>query len=253
MRRVSLLLIAFALVSVALFATSTWAQSPNRVGLVVRYGDGEVVTRCIEFDEAAISGLDVLLRSGLKVVYSAGGVGATVCKIGRDGCDDPAHCFCRCRGNKCEYWSYWHLVDGEWQYSGVGASDYKVRPGAVEGWVWGVGTISNAPRPPLIGFDDICRRPTYTPTDTPPPPSPTTTSTPCPPTPTPTAVRIPSATPRPRASPTMTCTPRPSPAPTTIGTAAVVKGRPVAGILSFFLLLVILGTIGVVVGRRQRR
>ncbi|RLC66222.1 MAG: hypothetical protein DRI48_05180, partial [Chloroflexi bacterium] len=63
-----LLLSSLTLANVGPHLPGTQAQSPNRVGLVVRFGDGSLVTRCVEFSEPEISGYDVLTRSGLNVV-----------------------------------------------------------------------------------------------------------------------------------------------------------------------------------------
>lgn len=222
------------------------AQALNRVALVVQYGDGSLSTHCVEFAEPQITGLDVLLRSGLEVIYLGGGLGTAICKIGPQGCDDPGNCFCACKGTGCMYWSYWHWKDGAWQYSSAGASSYVVEPGSVEGWTWGKGTASGAPRPPDVRFEDIChadlsqtnRSPAPLPTSTAMPthavrpadvPGPLPTRTPVPPMPTavtlstrevvllaPTAVPLPTQTSRP--DPTATFQPISSP------TAALSKG-----------------------------
>jgi len=168
------------------------AQAPNQVALVVQTEPGVYTTHCIPFSEAEISGLEVLLRSGLNIVYRGGSsMGAAVCKIGDRGCDNPANCFCECRGAACLYWSYWHLMGAEWQYAALGAS-YAVRPGAVVGWVWGIGTPSDAPEPPSIRFADVCQPATSTP-----PPTPTSTATD---TPLPTGTPLPTRTPSPTAT-----------------------------------------------------
>jgi hypothetical protein len=146
------------------------AQSGNRAGLVVRFGDGSLVTRCIEFSESEISGYDLLTRAGLNVVAAFdSGMGAAICAIEGTGC--PVESCLTCATPK--YWSYWHLADGSWTYSQGGSSIYKVRNGAVEGWAWG-----NGDPPPATALDQICAPP---PTDTPSPP----TDTPIPPTDTP--------------------------------------------------------------------
>jgi hypothetical protein len=204
--------LAISSTSPLLIDTIARAQAPNRVALVVQYGDGTVYTQCVEFAEDEITGLDVLLRADLGVVYSGGGASAQVCKIGPDGCDSPGNCFCQCSGTDCKYWSYWHLVDGAWQYSPVGGGLYKVRDGAVEGWTWGIGTPSDAPQPPRTAFEDVCAPPTATPppTDTPPPTATATATEPPPATalptvtatqtvPPPTTTPIPAATPQPDA------------------------------------------------------
>lgn len=140
------------------WAGSTAAQQPNRAGLVVVHEDG-VVQKCVTFHEEEISGYDVLERSGLALIPMAGGaLGISICSIDHHGCDYPAEdCFCRCQGTPCIYWSYWHLVDGEWHYSSLGAASYRVRHGDVEGWVWGEGEYARSgQQPPKVRFEDIC-------------------------------------------------------------------------------------------------
>ena len=179
-------ILASVVILIALFSTAlTQADGPNQVGLVVVHGDGNVATRCIEFEENEISGYDVLDRSGLDLnIEPSGGMGVTVCRIDNEGCTFPQEpCFCQCMGggSSCVYWSYWHLDSDSWQYSGAGASYHSVSHGDVEGWVWGLGTITEATPPPVIPFDEICALPTSTPvpTDTATPePSPTPTDTP---------------------------------------------------------------------------
>ena len=166
------------------------AQSPNRAGLVVRFGDGSVSTRCVEFSEAEIGGYDLLRRSGLEVVTAFDpGKGALVCKIDHEGC--PANdCLCAFPPN---FWSYWLMTNGQWQFSPIGTSGRMVSNGQVDGWSWGPGTAETGTAPPLLPFDQICAPP---PTDTPVPPSPTPvlpTETPLPPSPTP----APTSTPEP--------------------------------------------------------
>ena len=173
------------------------AQAPNQVGLVVQLGDGTLITRCIGFDEAEINSYDLLLRSGLNVVVSGDStVGLTVCSIEDEGCP-ASDCFCQCKGSTCTYWSYWHLIDGAWQYSALGASGHVAAPGSVEGWSWG-----EAEPPPAVPFAELCVPP---PTDTP-VPTPTWTPSPTP---------APTDTPTPTLEPTVTWTPSPTPVPPT--------------------------------------
>lgn len=142
------------------------AQGPHRAGLVVQFGDGAVVTRCISFSEDEISGEELLRRSGLTVLFDyTSGLGARVCKIESEGCDVPAEdCWCRCQGMPCQYWAYFYVSDGVWRYSGLGGSNRTVYDGDIEGWVWGDGRTT----PPLFSLDDICEVETisHTPTAT---------------------------------------------------------------------------------------
>ncbi|MGQ9667163.1 MAG: hypothetical protein ACUVWB_07600 [Anaerolineae bacterium] len=188
------LALACLLMSAALFAGAPSAQAngPNHAGLVVRFGNGSVWSGCIAFTEPQITGLELLRRSGLSVIIEEGGVyGGAVCKIGSDGCDFPyTSCFCQCEGADCLYWAYYHLQNGAWQYSNVGAGNYWVRPGDVEGWAWGSGTYGmNGALPPAVTFDQVCPPPaTNTPT-----PAPAATATATPPA---------TATPSPTSTPT---------------------------------------------------
>lgn len=175
----------------ALFIAALWlphrldAQSTNRAGLVIAYGEGQASTYCVSFSESSISGLELLQRAGVPFEVEVGGVGAAVCSIDGVGC--PAtDCFCQCSGNSCSYWSYWHLLGGAWQFSGVGADAYQVENEAVDGWSWGSGNVGSGSEPPLFTFDQICgsqTEPTATPTNTP--------------TPVPTDTPVPTATPEP--------------------------------------------------------
>jgi len=173
------------LITATAFSPSAKAQQPNRVALIVDFGDSHI-TRCIEFSESKITGYDVLRRSGLEIVADTSDpMGVAICDINNTSGCPASNCFCKCQGSPCRYWAYHHLVNGSWQYSQLGASNYQVKDGDVEGWAWGEGSMGGeGSKPPLIPFDQICAPPatdTPTPTNTPIPP----TSTPIPPTNTP--------------------------------------------------------------------
>ena len=250
------LLVPFLLLLVAL-ALPAQAQEgqPHRAGLVVRHGDGRVVTRCVTFGEESISGEQLLSRSGLAVTFAAyGGLGYGVCAIDGEGCDSR-DCFCQCRGATCAYWTYSHRQpDGSWAISGVGASTWRLRDGDVDGWAWGDGSVA----PPSLSLDEIC----LTPVASPPPPSVTVS-----PRPSVIASPHPSATPSPRPSaspsphPSITPSPRPSvpaspslspspssPAPTS--SLFPVSQSPNYLLFAFFVLLLAGGLIW---AQRRRR
>jgi hypothetical protein len=156
-----LLLLALA----ALFTREVGrAQDLNRAGLVVQFGDGNVVTACVPFVEDAITGADLLRYSGLDVILDpTSSMGEAVCKIDAggfaNGCEFPLEdCFCQCQGNECEYWAYFHLKDGAWEYSQVGAGNWQVRHGDVEGWAWSLSAMNGEvnTEPPVITFEEIC-------------------------------------------------------------------------------------------------
>lgn len=128
----------------------------HQAGLVIDDGAGNVTTYCIPFDAPEISGLELLERSGRPLTLQTGGVGAAVCRLDGVGC--PEHdCFCACRGgDACVYWSYWHWQDGAWRYAPAGAAQVRLRPGDVDGWRWGPGSVTSAAPPPPLSFEDIC-------------------------------------------------------------------------------------------------
>ncbi|MCD6289971.1 MAG: hypothetical protein J7M34_05655, partial [Anaerolineae bacterium] len=172
-------LLGLIFLAAALPSVPASADGPNRVGLVVQFPD-HVFTTCITFNESKISGYDVLARSGLELsIDASSSYGVAVCGINGVGCSFPAEdCFCQCQGAHCVYWSYWHLKNGQWEYSQLGASNYFVQDGDVEGWYWGEGELNmTANPPPVFTFDALCAPPTPTPTST---PTATPTSTPVP-------------------------------------------------------------------------
>ena len=137
------------------------ADQPSQAGLVIRFDDGGLVTRCVEFQGGEITGSDLLVRSGLDIVIDAThGGGITVCKIEGTGCDYPVDaCFCQCMGNgPCGYWNYFYrqLGQDEWVYSPLGALLHQVEPGSVEAWVWGDG---HTPPDQALTFDVLCAAP----------------------------------------------------------------------------------------------
>ena len=132
------------------------ADGPNRAGIVVSFGDGRVESVCIEFDEAEISGSELLSRAGFSVVSGSGGDRTAVCMIDDMGCQNPADCWCRCHGADCRYWSYHTLEGGDWRYSAVGSSQRRVRDGDADGWAWGKGGVGSGAEPEPRTFDEMC-------------------------------------------------------------------------------------------------
>ena len=141
------------------WATVVGAQDGgSRAALVVRYEDGSVETKCVAFSEPAMTGEELLQRSGLAVVMDYNAMtGGAVCSIQGIGCS-VQDCFCRCQGADCQYWAYYHWVDGGWRYSQLGASGYQIKNGSLEGWSWGPGNFSSGTEPPAIKFEEICTR-----------------------------------------------------------------------------------------------
>ncbi|GAB4401857.1 MAG: hypothetical protein OHK0052_25260 [Anaerolineales bacterium] len=131
----------------------------------MEFANGNVETRCVDFEETQITGYDLLTRAGIPFDAAfTPGLGAAVCSINGQGCS-AENCFCKFP----DYWSYW-LNDGSgWTYSPSGSSAVVVRNGALNGWVWGSGDTP----PAAYAFEDICAPVAPPPTNTPIPPTPT--------------------------------------------------------------------------------
>lgn len=134
------------------------AQDQNQIGLIVQFDDETINTFCISFTGDSLSGYDVLQKSGLNILAAFDPIGAAICKIENTGCPTD-NCFCQSPPN---YWSYWHLLNNQWEYSQRGATLAQLQSGAVEGWRWGDG------QPPSVSYsiDEICVPATETPTPT---------------------------------------------------------------------------------------
>jgi hypothetical protein len=148
-------------------------DSTRQAGLVVQFPEGEPFTACVDLGpDGEATGEEVLRAAGFSTIidYSSGYGGGTVCKIADQGCDFPAEaCFCQCTmkpGDPCIYWTYFHLVDGQWRYANIGASGYTVRAGDVEGWVWGPGGTASGVMPPAVTFEQLCGAAATAPTAT---------------------------------------------------------------------------------------
>lgn len=214
--RVRVLLALLLMLGVATVGVN--ANGVNRAGLVVVHGDGRIVTRCIDFAEPQITGIELLQRSGLDLNVEASGMGATVCALDGAGCSFPQQsCFCQCEGAGCVYWSYWRWENDGWRYAQTGAANSTVLPGSLEGWVWGAGSVDSAQPPPGITFAAVCAAPTATATATAlptalPSPTPSETATALPPPAPPTSTQSETATALPPPAPP-TSTPSATPAP----------------------------------------
>lgn len=160
-------------------SSSLRAEQPNGAGLVIRFGDGQVITAYVTFTEPAITGIDLLQRAGIPVTVAPfGGLGLAVCAIAGQGC--PAEdCFCQAKRQPAWFWHYYGLTDdGRWVLHSVGASTRLLRDGDVDGWSW---TSGESGLPPLTieqlaqvhGFERAASSTTLTA-----PPSPTLGSAP---------------------------------------------------------------------------
>lgn len=128
-------------------AATCAGAGPNHAALVAEHADGSVVTRCVAFEAASITGEQLLDSSG--VAWSGetfGGNGRAVCAID----SEPAR-YASCPGSD----SYWAIFDsggsGKWQLSAVGISSLKLADGDAEGFRYVSSAGDPAPPPPAAG------------------------------------------------------------------------------------------------------
>ena len=110
------------------------AQQPNQAGLVIRYGDGHLIYRVVEFSEPEITGIGLLVRSQLALVTSAySGMGQGVCSFDGEGCP-LGNCFCKSHTNHAFFWHYYRLnADGTWSSMPFGPDSRKIHNGDIDG------------------------------------------------------------------------------------------------------------------------
>lgn len=110
----------------------------NTAGIVIQYPDGHVETYAVEFDEPSISALEALQRTGIGLDLD----GELICSIRGSGCPS-SDCFCGCPPpySPCYYWSYAHWNSRDWDFSAVGAGQYQLHDGDVDGFHWSEGQV----------------------------------------------------------------------------------------------------------------
>jgi hypothetical protein len=110
-------------------ASSCAGAGPNHAALVVEHGDGSIVTRCVSFGVASVSGEQMLNLSGMAWSgQSFGTFGEAVCAVDAE----PAH-YAVCPG-KDSYWAVFvSRGRGPWQLASVGISTLTLSDGDAEG------------------------------------------------------------------------------------------------------------------------
>jgi hypothetical protein len=136
-----------ALAPGAPLAATCAGAGPNHAALVVEHGDGSVVTRCVAFDTASITGEQLLDSSG--VAWSGqtfGGYGRAVCALD----SEPIH-YASCPGGD-SYWAVFNATGaGRWQLSALGISSLKLADGDALGFRYVSSSGDPAPPPPAAG------------------------------------------------------------------------------------------------------
>jgi len=136
----------------ALVAALLWAHPAgaalHHAGLVIEHSSGRLLTRCVAFAEAQITGMQLIERSN--VSYQAqtfGSMGSAICQLDGEPSSVPSNCF----GNG-PYWQYFHWQGG-WRQSMLGASSSMLRDGDIDGWRYADGA---GQAPASVSFAAIC-------------------------------------------------------------------------------------------------
>ena len=149
MRRLAVLLSAVTLATLAPLAPLApivprcAAAGSGRAALVVERGDGSVLTRCVSFGTATVTGEQLLNSSGVAWSgQSFGSYGQAVCALD----SEPAH-YASCPGQD-SYWAIFVSRGGRaWQLSSIGISSLTLADGDAEGFRY-VPAAANPAAPP---------------------------------------------------------------------------------------------------------
>ena len=112
------------------------AAAQHHATVVVSHLDPKMPTLrvCVPFDEAQISGHELLHRSGVEVGFSStyGGEGSAVCQVDNEPASYPPDCL----NTSGPYWSVWTAsYHGAWSYSrSSGVDRVTIRDGDSEGF-----------------------------------------------------------------------------------------------------------------------
>ncbi len=136
----------------ALVAALLWSHPAvaalHQAGLVIEHSSGRLLTRCVTFAEAQITGMQLIERSS--VSYQAqtfGSMGSAICQLEGEPSSVPSNCF-----GSGPYWQYFHW-QGAWRQSMLGASSSMLRDGDIDGWRYAAGA---GQAPPSVSFAAIC-------------------------------------------------------------------------------------------------
>ncbi|MFH1744445.1 MAG: hypothetical protein ABIH23_36035 [bacterium] len=146
MKRFAVLLLGVGL----LVPAAAWAAS--KAGLVIENSTGEVITRCVEFEEESITVLDLLQRSGFKLVTGEESGESRVCYLHDDGRSD---CTSIPGGL---IWSGYQHSGTDWTSLSLGVSSDMATDGVLFGFVCEPGGLPPTARrkPPARSFADVC-------------------------------------------------------------------------------------------------
>ncbi len=123
------------------------AWAANKAGIVIQNSTGEVVTRCVEFDEKTLTVQEILKESGFKLITKEFSFGAMICYLHNDGqidCSDHPEGW---------FWNFYQHDGTNWTIADVGISSAEAGDGDIFGFVFGPWDET---KPPATTYSDIC-------------------------------------------------------------------------------------------------
>ena len=139
-----------SIIYILAFMLPVSAIAANKAGVVVQNSTGEVITRCVEFEEPEITVEELLQRTGFQLTISQSEYGAALCYLHDDGMADPDACFSDERG---WFWNFFTHNGETWESASLGISNINAVDGSIFGFAYGAWGEAF---PPARSFADVC-------------------------------------------------------------------------------------------------
>jgi hypothetical protein len=123
------------------------ALAANKAGIVIQNSTGEIITRCVEFEEESLPVDELLLRSGFALALKQYDFGKMLCFLHDEGAQD---CTFHPLG---WFWNFFQHDGQDWIISDVGISDAVATDGSLVGFAFGEWGVAI---PPPLQYSDVC-------------------------------------------------------------------------------------------------
>ena len=135
---------------VGMLLIAGWCEAANRAGVVIQNSTGEVITRCVEFEETSLTVEMLLRRSGFNLVTQSSAFGESVCFLHDEGNRIADQCFDHPLG---WFWNFFTHSGTGWTSANQGISSATVTEGSLVGFTYGAW---NEVELPPLDFTDVC-------------------------------------------------------------------------------------------------
>ncbi|RJP30438.1 MAG: hypothetical protein C4527_09690 [Candidatus Omnitrophota bacterium] len=125
-------------------------QTQNQAGILIQNSAGALISRCVEFEEEAITVEELLKRSGFKTITSTSAAGVDLCFLHEEGILLAEECYTDPHGYR---WNMFQYDGASWLFTAEKISSVAVRQGDLVGFGYGPeGAVSLPP----TSFDELC-------------------------------------------------------------------------------------------------